>query len=313
MKPQAIAVDLGGTSLRAARIDHEGMIHDRAEVLTKSQEGPEAVLDQIATIVSTIKERATDIEILGVGVSSPGPLDTTRGVALGLPTIKGFDNYPLLATLRDRLKMPVRLENDAIAAAIGEWRHGAGLGFANLVYVTVSTGIGGGVIVDNHVLRGRQGMACHIGHMVLVPNGTRCNCGNLGCLEAYASGPAFADRAKLRSLNNSASSLHSLGQNLKAESIFAAAKAGDRLALELVGEEINFLATGFISLAHLFSPDVIIMGGGLSNAFDLLSPEIAAYFTKFAMPAFKTIQIVRAKLAGNSGLVGAAALTFEAL
>ncbi len=131
-----------------------------------------------------------------MGVSSPGPLDTEQGIAIGLPTIKDFDNVPLRALLQNQLPHRVFLENDGIAAAIGEWKFGAGQGFLSLVYVTVSTGIGGGVIVDGHVMRGRKGMAGHIGHMAIMPNGLRCNCGSIGCWEAYAAGPAFTAQSK---------------------------------------------------------------------------------------------------------------------
>jgi glucokinase len=308
---QAIAVDLGGTRVRAARVDQNGNILDRTEVPTKAKAGPEAVLQQITEVVSAIRNNATGVEIQGIGVSSPGPLDTIRGVALGLPTIKGFDNYPLLAELKSRLQMPVSLENDAIAAAIGEWRYGAGAGFANVVYVTVSTGIGGGVIVDNHVVRGRQGMACHIGHMILIPNGEPCNCGCVGCFEAYGAGPAFTERARSRAAKHKNTSLGRDGVPITAETVFASAKAGDLLAAELLQEEAEILGTGFTSLAHLFSPDVIVMGGGLSNEFDALFPSINARFQKLTMSAFKNIGIVKAKLGSNSGLVGAASLVFE--
>ncbi len=308
---QAIAVDLGGTKVRAAHVDQNGTILDRTEVATEAKAGPDAVLKQIEVVVSTIRQNASGIDFLGVGVSSPGPLDTKLGIALSLPTIEGFDNYPLLDELKNRLRMPVHLENDAIAAAIGEWRYGAGVGFANVVYVTVSTGIGGGVIVDNHVVRGRQGMACHIGHMILVPDGETCNCGCLGCFEAYGAGPAFVTRAKTAAQKSPTSCLVLKHGEIDTQAIFAAALTGDKLAQELVAEEAKILGTGFTSLAHLFSPDVIIMGGGLSNQFDALSEGMNARFQKLAMAAFKNTKIARAKLGGNSGLVGAASLVFD--
>jgi glucokinase len=308
---QAIAVDLGGTRVRAARVDQQGNILDRTEVPTASLAGPEAVLDQVAGVVRTIKQNASGVDLAGVGVSAPGPLDTIRGVALGLPTIKGFDNYPLLSELKNRLQLPVILENDAIAAAIGEWRFGAGAGYANIVYVTVSTGIGGGVIVDNHVVRGRQGMACHIGHMILVPDGAPCNCGCIGCFEAYGAGPAFEARANWKAATHPGTVLGRHGQSIDAEAVFTAAQAGDALSQELVREESEILGTGFTSLAHVFSPDVIIMGGGLSNQFEALYGGIQNRFQQLAMAAFKNTRIMCAKLGGNSGLIGAASMVFD--
>jgi glucokinase len=311
MAKQAIAVDLGGTTLRAARIDHYGQILDRVEVSTKAQAGPDTVINQIKDCVEKIISHAGGVGLAGIGVSCPGPLDTKRGLALSIPTLKGFDDYPLLETLQKNLPLPVKLENDAISAAIGEWRFGAGVGFENVVYVTVSTGIGGGVVVDNNVLRGRQGMACHIGHMILVPDGARCNCGAKGCFEAYGAGPAFEKRAQLKANSHNHTVLGRNQQIIDARAIFAAAATGDKLALELLAEEAHILGTGFASLAHLFSPDVIIMGGGLSNSFDLLYSKLQTRFSQLAMPAFKDIAILPATLGGNSGLIGAGSLILQ--
>jgi glucokinase len=194
----------------------------------------------------------------------------------------------------------VQLENDGIAAAIGEWKHGAGKGLQSIVYVTVSTGIGGGVIVDGNVLRGRKGMAGHIGHMAIYPEGLRCSCGNAGCWEAYAAGPAFAARAAT-----------ALGKNLQPMEVFALARQGDAMAQNQVDEEARLLGIGITSLLHLYSPEKIIIGGGLSNAFAQLEPGIAAYIKDNAMLAFKDTPVVTAALGGNSGLVGAAVLVFE--
>ena len=301
MKNIAIAVDLGGTQLRAALVDAAGEISERDSVLTEAEAGPEKVVQQIGELVARVKSKATGFNILGVGVSSPGPLDTQKGLALSLPTLKGFTEFPLRSALQDILQMPVKLENDGIAAAIGEWRFGAGQGLSNLVYVTVSTGIGGGVIVDNHVMRGRKGMSGHVGHMAIEPDGLVCNCGNKGCIEAYAAGPAFTARARKR-MGNPA---------ITTQEVFKAAKSGNAIAQELVEHEAMLLGLGFTSLLHLFSPEILVMGGGLSNEFETLYPIIRAYMDANAMAAFKDVPLVKAKLGGNSGLVGAASLVFE--
>jgi glucokinase len=290
-----IAIDLGGTQIRAALVDAQGTILNRIATSTQAKAGPAIVIQQLIDAALEVSRDVNSNTIIGVGVSSPGPLDTAQGIAIGLPTIKDFDNIPLRALLQEKLPYKVHLENDGIAAAIGEWKHGAGQGLSSLVYVTVSTGIGGGVIVDGNVLRGRKGMAGHIGHMAIVPNGLRCNCGNLGCWEAYAAGPAFTTRAKAKS----------------AEDVFDAAKQGDIAAQKHVDDEVQYLALGITSLLHLYSPEVVIVGGGLSNAFDQLHPGIANYISKNAMLAFRDVPVVKAALGGNSGLIGAAALVFE--
>jgi glucokinase len=295
---KAIAIDLGGTQVRAALVDASGNVTNRVTLPTPAQSGGDAVISTMVAAATQSAQGFTDI--IGVGVSSPGPLDTEKGITIHLPTIKGMTNYPIRAALEEQLKHKVQLENDGIAAALGEWKHGAGKGLQSLVYVTVSTGIGGGVIVDGHVLRGRKGMAGHIGHMAIYPEGLRCGCGNAGCWEAYAAGPAFATRAS-----------KALGRSVQPTEVFAMAHDGNTVAQRQVDEEARLLGIGITSLLHLYSPEKIIIGGGLSNAFDQLQPGIAAYIKDNAMPAFKDTPIVTAALGGNSGLVGAAALVFE--
>lgn len=294
----AIAVDLGGTQIRVGLIDAAGTIHKRAAVRTLADTNGDTVTTQIAELVAQLCDGVDRSDIAGIGVSSPGPIDTTVGMTLGLPTIKGFDDFPLRDVLSQKLGCHVILENDGIAAAIGEWQLGAGRGFANVVYVTVSTGIGGGVIVDNHVLRGRRGMAGHVGHMSIVPNGEICGCGNAGCLEAYTSGPNFTKRANKAGILGNASA------------VFVAAKAGNLLARELVQQQALYLAQGFVSMMHLYSPDVLIMGGGMSQQYDVLIGSINDYVQRHAMKAFRDAPIVAAALGGDSGLIGASRLVF---
>jgi glucokinase len=290
--PCAIALDLGGTQTRAALVDEHGIVSNRVSLPTPAQDGGDAVVTQLAKAAEQAAQGATDI--IGVGLSSPGPLDTEKGLAIDLPTIKGMINFPLRAALEAKLGRKVLMENDGIAAAIGEWKHGAGKGLKSLVYVTVSTGIGGGVIVDGKVLHGRKGMAGHVGHLAIYPDGLICSCGNAGCWEAYAAGPAFTARAKAKS----------------AADVFAAAEAGDSTAQNHVDEEARLLGIGITSLLHLYSPDMVIIGGGLSNAFDQLHPGINSYIQANAMLAFKDVPVVRAALGGNSGLIGAASMVF---
>lgn len=301
---KAIAIDLGGTSIRAAVIERDGTVVSRAKRSTPALDGPGVVIGAISDLVAEATHGVERSQVLGVGLASPGPIDTIKGVTLGLPNFKGFDNVPLRRLLSEALQFDVRVENDGIAAAIGEWRYGAGRGCNHLVYLTLSTGIGGGVIADGRVLRGRRGMAGHTGHLTLFPEGDiYCQCGNRGCFEAYASGTAFERRASLRSDRSFAPD---------APSVFAAARAGDAVALALVAEEARLLGLGCISLLHLYSPERIVCGGGLSNHFDLLEPGMRAEINRHAMPAFRDVELVQAEQLDNSGLLGAAALVFDA-
>jgi len=308
----AIGIDLGGTQVRAALVDRRGTILARAEERTEAAAGPDRVLDQMDALVRRLLAGGQVSAIVGAGVSAPGPLNTETGIALDIPTLKGFVDYPITAELRKRLSLPVILENDGIAAAIGEWQFGAARGISNVLYVTVSTGIGGGAVIDGRILRGRKGMAGHIGHMSVVPNGALCPCGNRGCFEAYGSGTAFAERARSRAIECGATSLGKDGALIDSSHVFAAARNGDALANRLIDEEADILGRGFTSLIHIFSPDILVMGGGLSHEFERLQPGIQSYITQWAMPAFKDVQIHRAALGQNSGLVGAAALMFLA-
>lgn len=312
MQQVAIGIDLGGTQVRAALVGEQGSVFAQAEDRTDASAGPERVLSQIFDLAKRVLADCAPLSVVGVGVSTPGPVDTIAGVASDVPTLAGFAGFPLKAELQKRFDYPVSLENDGIAAAIGEWQFGAGKGHDNLIYVTVSTGIGGGIITDGRVLRGRKGMAGHIGHMSIVPNGEACPCGNRGCFEAYGSGTAFALRARTRAFECRDTALGRDEAPIDSRGVFAAARLGDRLANQLIDEETEILGRGFTSLIHIFSPDIVVMGGGLSHEFDRLYPGIQDYIARWAMPAFNDVQVTRAALGQNSGLVGAAALAFLA-
>ena len=295
---RAIGIDIGGTRLRAALVAEDGAILSRAETPTAAQAGPEAVVAQIAALAAEVAPVAERDGLLGAGISSPGPIDTVTGTALGVPTLAGWVNLPIAEMIGEALQLAVRLENDGIAAAHGEWRYGAGHGARNLVYVTVSTGIGGGVVADGRLLHGRRGMAGHIGHMSIVRDGTLCSCGNRGCWEAYASGTGFARRIAERL------------PGTDPRAVFSAARAGDGAALALVNDQAQWLGIGITNLLHLYSPDLVILGGGVSNGFAQMRAAILAEVQARAMPAFRDVPVVAAGLGENSGLIGAAALLF---
>jgi glucokinase len=308
----ALAIDLGGTQIRAALVDGNRQLLRRHASTTPATAGAAAVVESIATAAREVAASIPRAEIFGAGVSSPGPIDTENGTALRLPTIAGLEDFPLRDALEDALGQNVWLENDGIAAAIGEWKRGAGQGFRSLVYVTVSTGIGGGVITDGRVLHGRKGLAGHVGHLCIDHRGLRCACGNTGCWEAYAAGPAFAARSRIAAEAAPHSSLHADAATLQPADVFSAAGNGDELAITLVEEEARLLGVGITSLMHLFSPERVIIGGGLSHAFNKLHPGISTYVKTNAMPAFRDVEIVKAGLGGDSGLIGAAELVFAA-
>jgi glucokinase len=304
----AVGVDLGGTQVRAALVDHGGTVLTRAAAPTDAVGGPRAVLQQIQQLIAEIT-RGVELALLaGVGVCAPGPLDSEAGVVLGIPTLPGWVDIPIVDWLSEALRLPVTLENDGVAAAIGEWRFGAGRGLTDFVYVTVSTGIGGGVIADGSVLRGRRRLAAHLGHMTIDPQGEVCTCGNRGCWEAQASGTALGDFARKLAAQTPGSALSRQGAAVDARHVVEAARTGDELGLQLVAREAELLGIGIVNLLHLYSPTAVVIGGGLSNGFDLLRPGIEQHIRTRALPPFREVAIVAAQLGQNSGVVGAASL-----
>ncbi|ESX04261.1 glucokinase [Mesorhizobium sp. LSJC268A00] len=310
MTKLALAFDLGGTALRGALVESDGRIVAHASAPTLAGAGSEAVIGQIVALAGTLLREHPQANVAGIGVGAPGPLDPKAGIVIAPPTLAGWHDVPLIDILGQHFGLPVRLENDANAAALGEWRFGAGRGSGSLVFVTVSTGIGGGVVADGHIYHGRRGLAAEIGHMTITGEGDRCFCGAIGCFEAVASGTALGRRATRLTAPGDGSLLRRLSNDgdVSARHVVEAAKAGDANALDLIEAEAQWLGIGFTNLLHLYSPDLIVMGGGLSNGFDLLAPSIRAVIQQRAMPAYRDVPIVQAELGDRAGLIGAASL-----
>ena len=309
----AFGIDLGGTELRVGLLTRAGRLVGRLQVPTDTLGGPQAVVAQMVGLMDRLRHEAGDPAVAGIGVASPGPLDPEHGVVIDAPTLGGWHDVPLVALLEARTGLPARLENDANAAALGEWRAGAGIGLRHMIYVTVSTGIGGGVIADGRLLHGHRGMAAEIGHMTQREDGPLCSCGGLGCFEALASGTALDTAARRAVASGNVTVMRELadGGTVTGRHVTAAARGGDALALALLHEEARLLGRGFASLLHLYSPELIVVGGGVSEAFDLLQPELGRAMREAAMPSYRDVPVVRAMLGHDAGLVGAASLMWQ--
>lgn len=305
----SLGFDLGGTQVRAALVK-EGEIVRRAALRTDVSGGPEAVMAQFQRLASEVMDGAA---IGAVGISAPGPLDTVAGIVDHIPTLPGWEQFPLRARMAEQFSVPAIVENDGISAAYGEWKFGAGVGLSNFVYATISTGIGGGVVMDDNLLHGRRGMGAHIGHFRMDPNGPICSCGGTGCFEALAAGSALDKRTAEAAAADPGSYLGKIAavETVTAGHAVRGAKVGDATCLDLLQQEARFLGLGFTGLAHMFSPERIIMGGGVSKAFDLLQDEIHATIRREAMPPFRNVRVVAAKLGDNAGLIGAASLAMD--
>lgn len=310
MVATAIGIDLGGTALRAALVDSEGCVLAHVQTQTAATEGHEAVIDQMKQLVSELRRARPEATPLGVGIGSPGPVDIDRGIVLSPPTLSGWHSVPLADILARSLGLPVILDNDAHAAALGEWEFGAARGLDHFVYITVSTGIGGGVVCDGRLLRGQGGRAGHVGHMAVTDTDVICGCGNRGCWEALASATALGLAARRAAAAEADSLINVLANDapIDARIVGAAARRGDRLALQLVEREAELLGAGITSLIHLYAPERVIVGGGLSALFDMMQPTIEAVIEKRAMTAFRSVRLEKAALGERTGVIGAAAL-----
>lgn len=290
-----LGIDIGGTRIRAAVVSQDGVLLTRAEGATPARGSGHDVVKAVAEVAARALQGHDRATILAAGVGAPGPLDAERGMAQATPTIAGFRDFPIRDRLAEAIGLPTYLEHDGPAAAYGEWMYGAGRGTQNMVFVTVSTGIGGGAIVDGRLQRGRKGQSAHVGHMTLDPDGPVCNCGNRGCWEALASGPAFA---------------RAVGEVGYADgaAAFAAALVGQDAAVRVVAAQARWLAIGLVNLAHIYSPDVLILGGGVMAGLAQMRPMIAAEYARRAMSPYRDIPFLAAQLGDNAGLIGAAAL-----
>ncbi len=307
---RAIAVDLGGTRFRVAVGTSEGVIEWRVSRPTEPERGRQAVLTSIFEAVdealASVADRST---VKGIGIGAPGPLDPWSGVIYNPPNLPGWDVVPLKPIFEERYGLPTLVANDANLAAIGEHRFGAGRGYKNMIYVTVSTGIGGGIIANDQLLLGHCGFAGEIGHMTIDMNGPVCSCGNVGCLEMLASGTAIARKARERILAGAETSLRALPEDeLTGKAVVEAAYRGDAVAQQILQEAGVALGVGMVNLAHLFNPHRIIIGGGVSNAGPRLwDPMLEIVHTRTMSSCHRDLEIVPAGLGDDAGLLGAVA------
>ncbi len=313
--PDLIAVDLGGTSIRAARFNPSGPpALAQVKTPTQASEGPEAVVRRIIqAIENVVAAGATDLRI---GIGAPGPLDPRRGIILDAPNLPGWINLPLRDILQERLGFPVAVGNDANLAALAEWRFGTGRGTQDLLYLTISTGIGGGVIIDGRLLIGHSGLAAELGHMTVDPDGPLCSCGHRGHLEALASGPAIARRARDMIEQGCPSGLAErlrAGEPITATAVGEAASSGDALARQVLEEAGEAIGLHLASLAHAFNPEIIVLGGGVMNIGPLVFEPIERSFRSHILhPAYlQDLRLVLATLGDDAGLIGAMVLASQ--
>ncbi len=301
-----IAVDVGGTQIRAALYPPDSIVPIKIE-RTNTRHPTSTPLEQIFKAVELVWPDHKDV--LAIGIAAPGPLDPFDGVIREAPNIPGWIDMPLRQRLEDHFHVPVTLGNDANLAALGEWQFGAGQGHHHLIYITVSTGIGGGVICDDRLLLGVNGLAAELGHVTILPDGPMCGCGQPGHLEAISAGPAIARWAEEQLCKGIPTRLP-CNQPLTAKIVGEAALAGDPLAISAVERAAYYLGMALANYLHIFNPTILIIGGGVSQLGSLLMNPLRAAIEKFTLSRYylEHLTLTRAALGDEAGLIGALAL-----
>jgi glucokinase len=364
--PLVIGVDLGGTQIRTAVLRGATLL-SRMNILTGANTQPDNVLPRMYQAIQEALDKANVSlgQVAGIGVAAPGPLDSKTGIVFSPPNLPGWNSIPLRNLLAERFQTPIYVDNDANAAGLGEYMFGAGQGSRHMVYMTVSTGIGGGVIADGKLLRGANGTAGELGHMTIDWHGERCTCGNIGCLEYIASGTGIARRANeaiqageggelltfartmlqhsstvadqsalpthsydpttvelhISALEEEENTLANALQQedeedlqVNARTVALAAEAGIPLARAIIQHAAEALGVGFVNIIHIFNPDMIIVGGGVTQIGPMLMEPALRVVQERAMKAPReAVRIVQAQLGLNVGLIGAGALVYSQL
>ena len=307
-KKYVIGIDIGGTKIAAVVADNKGNILSKVRKPTLADKGPEYAIQLIFEIVYEAIINA-DLELRdfsAIGVSCGGPLDTKTGVVYSPPNLPGWDALPLKQRLENEFNLSVKIENDANACALAEYKLGGGKGYNAVLYMTMSTGIGGGIVIDGKIYHGANDSAGEVGHQILLPDGPQCGCGKRGCLEALCSGPAIARRARNQIKNDSNTAILKLVngnvESVRSEHVLTAAFQGDELALRLVEETAYYMGWGIANLVNILNPDIVLLGTIAIAAGDLLLDPIRKTVSSLAMtrPA-EIVEIRQAQLGESLG------------
>lgn len=308
MSEYVVGIDLGGTRMRAALYDHELNMVERQEVPTKAAQGRDVTLERMQELVQQILPDDPNVQVGGIGISAPGPVNPHAGILVSPPNLPGWHNVPMVQVMQKAFGYSTYLGNDANVAALAETARGAARGYRHVIFVTISTGIGGGIICDGRLLLGKDGLAAEVGHMPLVVGET------VTTLEKEAAGPALARKARARVEAGEKSIITELvNGNLddcSGSVVGAAAQQGDALALSVVERAGFITGLGMTSLLHVFNPEILVFGGGVSTLGEMLFAPMREAIQKYCIDSayWDTLQIKPAQLGENVSLVGAAAL-----
>lgn len=308
-----LALDIGGTLIRAALVNDKGQLIKRRKVFTQAQEGCKKVLEKVIRLAEEMKRESPE-RVLSVGAGAPGPVDQEAGILLYAPNLPGCENIPLREYLEQALSLPVHLGNDANAAALAEWRWGHGQGLEHIVYLTIGTGIGGGIIIDGHLLLGHRGLGGELGHIIVEPNGPKCICGGRGCLAAIVSGHALAREAQLLAESGTSPYLARKQGKASVRDLVNAAEAGDFASQKVLDRAGRALGIALSSILNVFAPQTVILGGGVVFGLrDWLLVPAQDQIKSYANPLHRDTPVNITSFGENIGLLGAAALAWGAI
>jgi len=293
---KAIGVDIGGTKILSAIIDERGNIVKSLRVPSEGKEGRDKILSHLYEAI----EGLISEDIVGIGIGTAGQVDPDSGtIVTATPNLKDWAGTPLKDIIEKKFGLPTYVDNDGNVAALGEWWAGGGRGARCLLCLTIGTGIGSGIVYEGKVFRGAKGVGAELGHMSIKYDGIRCNCGGIGCIEAYASGPALMKK------------LQEKGKLIATpDDVLRYAESGDIIVLEAIEEIGTLLGYAMVSFINIFNPDIILLSGGVSNLGDFLIRPIRKIVDTYALPGGRDVKITRATLGENAGVVGASALVF---
>jgi len=309
-------IDIGGTKIAIALENLDGKKIAVRRLPTQVEIGAYAVIE---TVLQAVEEMLEDnkVKLVSIGIGCPAPLDIEKGLVMSPSNLQDWNHFPIVKLFGDRFKVPVVLDNDANTAALGEYVYGAGRGYQNVVYITVSTGIGGGIIINGEIFHGVSAGAGELGHTIVQPDGIRCNCGSTGCLETICSGIHIARRARERLAKGEVSLMNEMSANsegVTAKTVVEAVRREDKLAVEIWDETNRVLAIGIANIITLLAPEAVIVGGGIAAAAgDLLFTPLRRLLPEFvSMIPVEKINILPATLGQESGVFGALVLAKKA-
>jgi len=309
----AIGIDLGGTQIKSGLIDQNLDIIERRVRPTEADRGPD---DVIRRLTETAVELSGTKSIIGIGLGTPGPMSPTQGIVHRCGNLPGWRDVPLREQLSETTQLPVVMDNDANVAAYGEYRRLAERDRGDLVLLTLGTGVGSGAVIDGKILHGHFENASEWGHLIVVPSGRRCSCGQRGCLEQYASAAAVARNARETIESGAESSMKTVvnaGEPLSAKQVVDAVRSGDAVATHVWNDACSHLAVACVAVRHALNPRRILLGGGMSAAGALLVDGVRAHFEKLSWSyAGDAPEISLSELGNGAGMVGAAAMAWDA-